>query len=110
MARQGYPCLFHLATGLYCPGCGGTRAVRALLHGELALSFQYHPLVPYAALVILLEFVSWGISRATKNPRWYLGHVAQFVYIGVAIILVNWFYKDYMLVVRGVDLLPLWTG
>lgn len=23
--RQGaYPCLFHLVTGAYCPGCGGT--------------------------------------------------------------------------------------
>ena len=30
------------------------------------------------------------------------------VYTGAAIALVNWVYKNYMLVVRGVDLLPLW--
>ena len=40
MAGQGFPCLFHLMTGLYCPGCGGTRAVRALFRGDLAMSLS----------------------------------------------------------------------
>ncbi len=83
--------------------------MRALLRGDLALSIQYHPLVAYAAAVILIELVSWGISRAAKNPRWYLGHITGFVYGGVAIIMVNWIFKNYMLVARGVDLLPQWT-
>ena len=30
-----YPkCLFHEMTGLYCPGCGSTRALYCLMHGE----------------------------------------------------------------------------
>lgn len=30
-----YPvCMFHELTGLNCPGCGGTRALYALLHGH----------------------------------------------------------------------------
>lgn len=45
------PCLFQMMTGLYCPGCGGTRAVRALLSGHPVLSFLYHPVVPYMASV-----------------------------------------------------------
>ena len=28
------PCLFYRVSGLYCPGCGGTRAIRALLEGD----------------------------------------------------------------------------
>ena len=40
------PCLFHLATGYYCPGCGGTRAITSLLHGQILNSFLYHPVVP----------------------------------------------------------------
>jgi hypothetical protein len=29
------PSPIHAATGLHCPGCGGTRALRALAHGDL---------------------------------------------------------------------------
>jgi len=36
-----YPvCLFHKWTGLNCPGCGGTRAAYALLHGRLVTAFH----------------------------------------------------------------------
>lgn len=38
------PCLFNKFTGLYCPGCGGTRAVHYLLHGEIAAAFAMNPL------------------------------------------------------------------
>ena len=106
ITRQGFPCLFHLLTGLYCPGCGGTRAFRALLAGNLLLSIRYHPLVAYMAVVLTAELVSFGVSRAAKNPRYYLGHEKFLVYTGAAIALANWVYKNYMLVVRGVDLLP----
>ncbi len=107
MARQGFPCLFHLTTGLYCPACGGTRAVRALLRGNLKMSFQYHPIVLYMAAVILAEAASFVISKVTKNPRWYLGHELGFVYGGIAVLMVNWIFKNYMLI-KGIDLLPLW--
>ena len=85
MTRQGFPCLFHLLTGLYCPGCGGTRAVRAMMAGNLGMSFQYHPLVLYTAAVLTLELVSLAISKAAKNPRLYLGHETLFVYIAAGI-------------------------
>ncbi|GMK40290.1 hypothetical protein PCCS19_33460 [Paenibacillus sp. CCS19] len=41
----GIPCVFHLVTGLYCPGCGITRTTLSLLHGQLAQAFRYNPLV-----------------------------------------------------------------
>ena len=108
MFRQGFHCLFWLVTGLYCPGCGGTRAIRALLRGDIFLSIQYHPIVCYTLLVTILELVSWQVAKKTKNPRHYLGHVLGFVYLGVAIILINWAVKNIALVAFGVDLLPPW--
>ena len=41
-------CFFHRITGYYCPGCGGTRATSALLHGHFLQSLYFHPFVGYA--------------------------------------------------------------
>jgi hypothetical protein len=49
------PCLFHALTGLQCPGCGTTRALHHLLHGDLAGAFRLNAMLfavaPFAALV-----------------------------------------------------------
>lgn len=103
--RQGIPCLFHLATGLYCPGCGGTRATIFLLHGHIGTSIRYHPLVPYVAFVVLLEAAGFLAAKIWKRPELHIRRYDLFTYIGVAIILANWAWKNYMLVVRGIDLL-----
>ena len=61
------PCLFHLATGYYCPGCGGTRAVSALLHGQLLRSFVFHPVVPYGAALFLRALFGTSLELLTKG-------------------------------------------
>jgi len=41
-----YPrCWLHQSTGLLCPGCGATRALHALLHGDLRTAWTLNPLV-----------------------------------------------------------------
>ena len=39
------PCLFHTLTGLYCPGCGLTRALHALVHFDLPRALAMNPLI-----------------------------------------------------------------
>lgn len=101
------PCMFQTVTGLYCPGCGGTRAVRYLLTGQIGKSLQYHPLVFYTAVVVLAEAGSAVIARKTGKPERYLGHEKLLLYLGVGIILLNWIVKNYLLVAKGIDLLPV---
>ena len=36
----GVPCPFHMLTGLYCPGCGITRCISALLQGNWQAALQ----------------------------------------------------------------------
>ena len=36
-------CPMFALTGLQCPGCGTTRALHALLHGDVAAAFAFNP-------------------------------------------------------------------
>ena len=39
------PCLFHAYTGLHCPGCGATRALHRLAHGDCIAALRLNALV-----------------------------------------------------------------
>ena len=104
-AGQGvYPCLFHVVTGAYCPGCGGTRAFLALLHGRVADSIRLNPLVLYMAVSIpsflLYRFYCIRKKKAPRSAVWMTA-----LFIGIAVLAVNFFVKNYYLLVRHVDLL-----
>jgi hypothetical protein len=52
---------------LYCPGCGGTRALAALLHGSLNEAMHWNAMVvlflPFAAVFLALTY--WRAMRAS---------------------------------------------
>lgn len=68
-----WPCPVHAIAGVPCPTCGMTRAVRLILHGDLAGANAMHPLVwvvvPWLSLVFVLETVgylktgAWGGAK-----------------------------------------------
>lgn len=58
-------CLFRLLLGMECPGCGMTRAVSAVLHGDLARAFAYNRGI---VVVFPLLVLAWSASlRASWN-------------------------------------------
>lgn len=107
LAKGQTPCIFHIWTGLYCPGCGGTCAVRALLSGHPIISFLYHPLILYCTLVAAMFAGSCVIYFKTKNPRFRLYLENTYVYVGCGIIVLNFIVKNYLLVAKGIDMLAL---
>ena len=58
-------CVFKRVTGIYCPGCGGTRALKALLSGDIAASLFYHPAVLYFT-VFYIVFMLLGQYTMTE--------------------------------------------
>lgn len=58
----GIPCLFHLITGLKCPGCGVTRMLVSLIQLDFAAAF-YHNAVLFCMLPFLLTFFLYWIYR-----------------------------------------------
>ena len=103
---QGFPCLFHLVTGLYCPGCGGTRAALFLLQGQWRESLFYNPIVLYGAAVLAAEAGTWILAKVLKKPRLYLARYSWFVLIGCLILAANCIFKNYMLLAKGIALIP----
>ncbi|MEE1250098.1 MAG: DUF2752 domain-containing protein [Lachnospiraceae bacterium] len=100
------PCVFHAMTGLYCPGCGGTRAVYALLRGEVGMSLFYYPFVFYAAVLGTWFMVSQTIERISRHTL-PIGLRFRPVYLWIALILIlaNFFVKNIALIVFHVKLM-----
>lgn len=62
-----YPvCMFHKLTGLNCPGCGSTRALYALLHGNLPLALKDNAV-----------FIITGAALAARGAWFAAKHCGQ---------------------------------
>lgn len=73
-----YPkCAFHQATGLHCPGCGATRALRALVLGDVLLAIRYNPML-ILGLPVIFGMIAWQRRReragglASPKMAWVL--------------------------------------
>ena len=60
------PCPFHVLTGLLCPGCGSTRALYAIGHGEWSRALGQNPLLVVALPALLL----WALHSLWRACRW----------------------------------------
>lgn len=96
------PCLFFRLTGLYCPGCGGTRACIALLHGHILQSLIYHPVVLYGTAIYTVYTACNLLALFTKGRHFPLRGMAYrdiYLYIAVGLIIANWILKNILLCV-----------
>ncbi len=73
------PCLFEEITGYYCPGCGITRMIFALLHGDIKQAFAYNSLVmillPLFLFIGVHHYYCWLKNKddiwLKKIPNWF---------------------------------------
>lgn len=70
------PCPFHAATGLWCPGCGMTRAVHRLLRADLLGALSFNLFVPLVVIGAAIGWWSWFASRTGGRPVRWPAHVA----------------------------------
>ncbi len=60
-------CPFKYLTGVPCPGCGTTRSVISLVHGDLHRALFYNPLGLLICLFCSLYFILWTIDYLCKT-------------------------------------------
>ena len=103
-ARFRFPCMFHEITGLYCPGCGCTRAVKALLGGRIIDSFVYNPIVLYGVALYICFMGSQLFERLTKGKVKGLKYRHLYLWIALAIIVINCLVRNILIVKCGITL------
>lgn len=102
------PCMLHLLTGYYCPGCGGTRAVFSLLEAKPLQSFAYHPIVLYTAVIGGWFMISQTIERISGGRIRIGMHFREiYLWIALGLIAVNFLLKNMALMFWDVDLMAL---
>jgi len=75
------PCLLHATTGLHCPGCGSTRALHQLAHGNVGVALRLNPLT-----VLALPALGFLVVRREKyfvKPLWVWTALGVVVVFGV---------------------------
>ena len=90
-------CNFKHFTGLPCPTCGSTRAVRALRDADLLSAMQWNPLVTVGFALTALYLVYAAVVILFRLPRFRprstsaRGKLAIRISL-IALVLVNWAY------------------
>lgn len=86
-------CLFWKYFGVYCPGCGGTRALISLLHGRILEAAWYHPLVVYGAGLYVFFMFSHTLRKLhilQKGMKFREGYL----YAAIVILVLNCLFKN----------------
>jgi|GEM_PF-68595 len=69
LAFQLPDCIFQSRYDIYCPSCGNTRSVSALLHGKLLTSLRYN-IIPVLLLIFSLgayiELIAYSFGKRIR--------------------------------------------
>ena len=98
------PCVFYTLTGYFCPGCGGTRSLRALLSGKIFVSAVDFPMIFYAAVVFAWFMISQTIDRISGH-RLPIGmkYRDTWVYAALVIVVIHFVVKNLFYIKTGVE-------
>ncbi len=53
------PCIYYTTAHIYCPGCGFTRAVEALMRGDVLLSLRQNPLLIIGMVLLAVYYIGF---------------------------------------------------
>lgn len=95
-------CLVHDLFFLYCPLCGGTRAVSAILRLDFAAAFAHNALVVILILLILVLDL-WVLIRLLRGNTARLRLPKRSWIVLLVILLAYAVLRNYLMIAHGID-------
>ncbi len=96
-------CVFLETFSLYCPGCGGSRSLNALLNFNILKSFIYYPAIPVTAALIL--YCDAAVLYSILKERYKIREIKYQLFLIIpAVIILNFIIRNVILFF-GIDLL-----
>lgn len=89
---------------LYCPGCGGTRALIALFHGQFFRALWYHPAFALGAVWWVVYMISQTIWRLRGHRGWVLRYSDRWLVGLVLVAGINCMVRNLLLVTLGIGM------
>lgn len=107
------PCFLDEQLHLYCPGCGGTRALFAMMRLDLVESVLCNPIVLYMAALFLYYYIGTSMAVLAKGRRVYFRPGFWMIWVGVILLFWTTILRNYLAVRYGIDYLgdiaPYWS-
>lgn len=100
-----FSCGLRELLGIYCPGCGGTRALIALFQGHFLLSLFCNPAIILGGGLILYYETGVILTLIKKNGKRYFYHRKWPLYSYLVIVAVFSVIRDVLLVGFQLDML-----
>lgn len=92
-------CFVRKYVGMYCTGCGATRAVLLALRGHFLQSMYFNAVVMYVIIIYGIYVIRGAIYLITKGKYRYMKFRVTYVFAGLGIVVVQAVVKNIALFV-----------
>jgi len=87
-------CPFRTLTGFTCPGCGSTRGLHRLLHGDIVSAFEFNPLMVLSLPFLLYALVRYTTAAVRGAPLQKHYVEAKYIWMLFAVIMSFWIFRN----------------
>ena len=87
-------CPFRLLTGFTCPGCGSTRGMHQLLHGNFAAAFEFNPLLLLALPFLVFALLRYSYQVLSGQPIRHNPLAPKYIYTIFGVVLFFWIFRN----------------
>ena len=87
-------CPFRALTGFVCPGCGSTRGLHRLLHGDLVAAFELNPLLMLSLPFLLYALLRYTNAAVRGQPLRKVQLSSKYVWMLLVVILSFWVFRN----------------